>query len=115
MATRRAEPSQAGGEQLFRNGRHVVESGDAVMVDALIWSDWKARWDRPDRARNRRDNNVVENRDRLITGDNQDGATFLIRCFQQPELALSYHGSASVIASALASASRSSSIDWGTS
>jgi hypothetical protein len=85
------------------------------VIDALVGPDGNARWDVPQRARHGRNDDVVEDWNDFITRDDQYRAALLVRCFHQPDFGLGYHGSASVIAMALAIASSSSSGVWGCS
>lgn len=75
------------------------------MVDPLFGSDRNARWNVTDGARYRRHDHVVQNRYRFVARHHEDGPMFVIRRFQEPQLALGYQGSASVIAMAFVKAS----------
>jgi hypothetical protein len=96
-----AEVTEASGEDRLRDRSDVVERGHALAVDALVGPDAKAGRDVSHGARHWRNDDVVEGRDDLVARDDEHGTAFPIRRFQQPDLGLGYHGSASVIAIAL--------------
>ena len=91
------------------DGGKIVEGRHTVMVDTLIWAHRDARRDVADGARHGGHDDVVQHRDDLVTRDNQHWSSLLIGRLHQPQLALSYQGSASVSAMALAIANSSSS------
>ena len=110
--TELAEPPPEDG---LRHYDEVVEGGDAVVVDPFVDSDGDAGWDRPDCAGHGSDDDVVEYRDDFIARHDEHGTSLLVRGLHEPEFALSYQGSASVMAVALAIARSSSSLVWGRS
>lgn len=85
------------------------------MVEPFFRTDRNACWDCPEGARDGGYHDAIEDWYRLVARDDKDGPAFFVWCFEEPKLSLSYQGSASVMASALASASLSSSSDWGIS
>jgi hypothetical protein len=107
------EHSQSGRQKPLWHNRHVVECRNTLVVNPFVGADWNTRWDSSNRARDWRDHNIVENGDRFVAGHDEHWSALVIRGFQEPELALGYQGSASVIAMALARARSSSSADWG--
>ena len=110
-----AELTEPCREDRFGDCGEVVERGHAVVVDALVGPDTNASRNVSYGARHWCNDDVVEHRDDLVTGNDEYGAAFVIRGFHQPNLGLGYHGSASVIAMALAIASSSSTGVWGCS
>lgn len=104
-----ADPSQFVGEHRFRYSCEVVERGDTSTVYAVVGPYWNAGGNFADRCGDWSHHNVVEHRDRFVSGHHESWTAFGVRCFHEPQLALGYHGSASVMAIALVIAWASSS------
>jgi hypothetical protein len=83
------------------------------MVDPFVSSNRNTRRDASNRAGDGCHNDIAENRYRLVARYDKDRPVLVIRRLEEPKLSLSYQGSASVMAIALAKASRSSSADCG--
>ena len=113
FSSSRAEGSETDGEDRLRHGSETVEGCNAVVVDPLVGPHGDAGRTRADRAGDGSHNNAVQNGNGLIARDDEHRSPLAIRGFQEPQIALSYHGSASVMAMALAMAKASSSDDWG--
>ena len=62
-----AEFPEASGEYGLRYGGMIVERGDAVVIDAFLGARWNAGGDAADGGRHRRDHDVVQDCDDLIT------------------------------------------------
>jgi hypothetical protein len=105
VATGRPEAAQSDREQTFGDGGHVVEGGNTVMVDPFVWPNGNAGRDASNRPGDGCHDDVVENRYRLVARHDKDRPVLEIRRLQEPELSLSYQGSASVMAIAFAKAS----------
>lgn len=87
--------------------------GDAVVVDAFVGPDRDGRRDGPDRGGDWGDDHLAEDRDDLAPRHDEDRSPLAVRWLEERQVALGYHGSASVIAMALARAHSSSSASWG--
>lgn len=107
----RAKRSEADAEKRLWHRSEIVEARHAVMIDPFVGSDGYAGANRTDGAGHGSHHNAVQNGYRLVTRDDQYRSPLAVRRFHEPQIALRYQGSASVIAMALAMATESSSDD----
>ena len=108
LAAGRVELSESPRQQRLRHCSEVVERHRALVFDPLFWAHRHTGRNVSDGACHRRHNHVVEHGNGLVSGHHKRWPRLLIRGLEQPQLALSYHGSASVMAIAFARAAASS-------
>ncbi len=108
LAADRIELSESPRQQRLRHCSEVVERHRALVFDPVFWAHRHTGRNVSDGACHRRHNHVVEHGNGLVSGHHKRWPRLLIRGLEQPQLALSYHGSASVMAIAFARAAASS-------
>lgn len=87
VASRRTETAQSGCEQSLWYGGHVVEGGNAVVVDAMARSNWNAGRNVTNGAGDWCHDHVVEHGYRFIAEHDKDRPVLVVRPFKQPKLA----------------------------
>jgi len=85
---RRPEAPEMRREQCLRDDRNIVETGNALAVDAMAGTYGNACGYRPDGGCERSHDKVVQYVDRLVAGDDQYRSTLVVWSFQEPDIAL---------------------------
>lgn len=106
--TRKVEASDPLSQEGLGNGAKVVEADSALDGHAVVGSELDLGVDPADRARDQRDDEVAKPWDRLIAGEDEDGAASFLLEIKPDDVAARYQRSSRMASLALARAQASS-------